>query len=187
MAQQEHLQPLLASIASMSMTPWNQWRIQNPSVRPDLLGVELADVNLTLAYLSYADLRHSDLNRTNLHRATLRYADLSSASLQKADLSKADLSFAVLQGADLSGAVLRDAKLRGANLRGACLKDADFRGADLTDALTDPNAIEGRKEGFRGGVGYLEKLALRLFPRAKEKDQRMTEGDTEPDRKDKRV
>jgi uncharacterized protein YjbI with pentapeptide repeats len=131
-------------------------RIQNPSIRPDLLGVELEDANLSFAYLSYADPRHADLSGTKLHRATLRHADLSSTKLQKADLAEADLSFSILQGADLGG-------------------------ADLDDALLDPDAIETRKKRFSGGVSYLEKLALRFFPRSKRKDRRLTDKENEPD------
>jgi len=187
MANKEHVQPLIAAIASMSMAPWNHWRIENPSICPDFLGVELAEANLSFAYLSYADLSHADLSRTNLHHATLRHADLSLTSLRNADLSEADLSYSIIKGADLRGAILRNAKLRGTNLLGANLKDADLRGADLTDALIDPNAIEGQQKRFGGGVSYLEKLALDLFARAKRKAHRLVDGATEPHHSGKHI
>ncbi len=160
MAQKEHIQPMLEAIASMNITHWNHWRIENPSVRPDLLGVELPDVDLSFAYLTYTDLRRADLSRTNLHHATLRHADLTSANLQNADLHDADLSYSILQGADLTGAILRNARLCGADLRGACLREADLRGANLKETLFDPDAVEAHKNWIAGGVGYLEKLAL---------------------------
>jgi hypothetical protein len=179
MASKEHVQPLIEAIASQSTAPWNHWRIENPNILPDLLGVELVDVNLSFADLSYADLSHADLRRTNLHHATLRHTDLSSTSLQEADLSEADLSYAVLKGADLRGAILRNAKLRGANLIGASLRNADVRGADLTDILIDAEAIERPKKWIRRGVSQLEKLALGLFARTKGEDHIV------PDRGDK--
>ncbi len=183
MASKEHIQPLIAAIASMSMTPWNLWRMEHPNILPDLLGVALPDVNLSFADLSHTDLSHADLSRTNLHHATLQHTDLSSTSLQKADLSEADLSYSILKGADLGGAILRNAKLRGTNLIGANLRDADLRGADFTDAFIEPEVIERQKEQKKWislGVSQLEKLALRLFARTKGKDH--TRPGTEPPR-----
>jgi uncharacterized protein YjbI with pentapeptide repeats len=186
-ANKEHIQPLLEAIASMSMASWNHWRIENPSIRPDLSEVKLPDTNMSFAYLTYADLSYADLSRTNLHHATLRHTDLSSTGLQKADLGEADLSYSILQGADLSGAVLRDTKLCGADLRGACFKDADLRGADLTNALLDSNAVEGQKKWFSGGISRLEKLALGIFARAKGKDHQLLDGGTKPRRFGRRI
>ena len=187
MANKEHIKPLIASMASMSMAPWNHWRIENPSIRPDFRGVELAEANLSFAYLSYTDLSHSDLSRTNLHHATLRHADLSSTRLQRADLSEADLSYSDLTGADLSGATLRNARLFGAILRNANLNDADLRGADLDDALNNPEAIEGRKTKFSGGISRIEKLALGLFARATGKNHLLLDGGTKPHRSGKHI
>jgi len=187
MANKEHVQALTMAIASMSMAPWNLWRIENPNILPDFLGVELVDINLSFAYLSRADISHADLSRTNLHHATLQYTDLSLTSLRNADLSEADLSYSILKGADLTGAILRDANLRGANLSGASLKGADLRGANLADALVDPEAIEGQKRRSSGGVSRLEKLALGLFAytkfaRAKGKDWLLLVKGTAPPR-----
>ncbi len=187
MANKEHLQPLISAIASMSMTPWNHWRIEHPNTLPDLLGVELADANLSFADLSHADLSHANLSGTNLHHATLERADLSSTSLQKADLSEADLSYSILKGADLRGAILRDARLCGTNLIGAKLKDADLRGADLTDALIYPKAIERQEKRSSGVVSRLEKLALGLLAHAKRKDRPSLDAGTEPPRSGERI
>ena len=187
MPNKEHVETLMAAIASMSMAPWNHWRIENPSIRPNLLGVELADTNLSYAYLSYADLSHADLSRTNLHHATLRYADLSSARLQGADLSEADLSYAVFHHTDLKGAILRNAKLHGANLVGADLTDADLSGADLAEALLDTHVSGKRRKRFSEGVSYLEKLAMGLFSRSKDKDLHPPERDAKPHPSDKRL
>jgi hypothetical protein len=173
MPNKEHMHALILAIASMSMALWNKWRLENPSVRPDFLGVELTDVDLSFANMSYADLSHADLSRTNLRHATLRHSDLSSTRLQKADLTESDLSFSILRGADLRGAILRNANLRGTDLVGAKLKDADLRGAEITDIQCDPNVIAEQKRRFGGGVSYLEKLALGLFTRVKGKHLQM--------------
>jgi hypothetical protein len=176
-ANKEHIQPLMAALASQSMKSWNQWRLENPSVRPDLSGVELADANLSFANLSYADIRHANLSRTNLHHANLRHADLI----------ETDLSGSILDGADLSGASLRDAKLRKANLIGANLDNANLKGADLEGVLIDTECVEGKKIGFGGGVSYLEKIALGLFARWKGKDHLHVKRETKPHRSDKHI
>ena len=97
------------------------------------------------------DLRHAQLERSDLHQA-----DFTSALLDHAKLAGADLRGVLLQcpdlgatrleragsrslcpsaiGADFSKARLEDAKLSGTNLSGAVFAYARLEGADLTDA-----------------------------------------------------
>jgi hypothetical protein len=109
MAVQEQLERLIHSI-----NEWNQWRIQQPEICPDLSG----------AYLSGANLSKANLSKANLSGADLSGADLTEACLSGADLFRAYLSRANLSGANLSGA----------NLTEAYLTEADLSGADLTEA-----------------------------------------------------
>jgi uncharacterized protein YjbI with pentapeptide repeats len=187
MASKEHLQRLIAAISPLSISSWNQWRMENPNVRPNLRGVELPGVNLSFANLSHADLSHADLRGTNFHSANLQHTDLSSTSLEKADLSEADLSYALLKAANLRSAILRNTNLHGTNLIGASLNDVDFRGADFTDALIDTEALKQPKKWFGGGISQLEKLALGLFARAQRKDRPSLDAGTKPPRSDKHV
>lgn len=62
----------------------------------------LAGLDLSGAYLRYADLSEASLYRTDLSRANLKNANLFKANLRKANLS----------GANLNGADLREADLR---------------------------------------------------------------------------
>jgi uncharacterized protein YjbI with pentapeptide repeats len=120
---------------------WNQWRKQNPHVRPDLIkadlngmdlrkadlhGVDLFGVDLSGADLSGADLSGVDLYAANLYAANLSRADLSDADLNKAHLDGADLAGAVLIIANLSGAKLAGAKLTSAHLGETILADLDL-------------------------------------------------------------
>ena len=60
---------------------WNEWRRQNPDVRPDLsgadlerqllIGVDLSGSNLRSAKLNYVDLRGANLSHANLENANL--------------------------------------------------------------------------------------------------------------------
>ena len=81
MASDEHLKLIKAGTDA-----WNQWRRDNPSVRPDL--------------------SHADLSRASLADADLNNTDLSGANLQNASLTYANLSGADLRGTNLRGAVL---------------------------------------------------------------------------------
>jgi hypothetical protein len=97
---------------------WNRWRDLNPSIHPDLSGLDLFEANLNEANLALVDL-----SRTNLSGAELRDAILFRANLSGADLSMANLR----------GAKLLEANLSGANLTGARLLETDFSGADLSE------------------------------------------------------
>jgi uncharacterized protein YjbI with pentapeptide repeats len=118
MANEQHLK-----ILEQGVEAWNQWREENPDIRPDLNG---------------ADLRRADLRRTNLSAVDLRGADLSNANLNGADLSGADLGKANLSRTYFLGAYLRrtnlsEANLRWANLNGADLSDAEFSETNLNN------------------------------------------------------
>ena len=109
----------LMALVRRGVYAWNQWRNENPSIRPDL---------------SRAELQHQ-----NLEGADLRGVDLSGAALMGADLTRADL-----RGSTLHGVKINDARawyadfgqchMRGAYLWGTDFREANFAGADLTGA-----------------------------------------------------
>jgi uncharacterized protein YjbI with pentapeptide repeats len=154
MANEEHLK-----ILQLGVEKWNEWRIANHGLVPDLSGakvsrasfkgVDLSGADLSSANFVEADLFEARLWRANLNRANLSKANLSGASLWTTNLSEADLFRANLRRAHLHGANLRDsilveadlvavvlqqADLRRANLSGAYLRRTDLTGADLTGA-----------------------------------------------------
>jgi hypothetical protein len=110
---------------------WNNWRRQEPLIRPDLQGLSLTlaqkqwgetsggPINFTNCVLRDADLRHATLIRANLAGATLHGANLSGARLQNANLRNANLSLARFDDADMACALLEGADLSGADLSGA--------------------------------------------------------------------
>lgn len=131
---------------------WNQWRISNRHIRPDLSDADLRDTMLHDANLSETDFRGAILSGANLSRANLIGANLSGANLSGANLSRANLSRAILcnttcHRADISRARLSEANLteadlmkvnlKGANLRGANLSRAKLRETDLSEAKTE--------------------------------------------------
>ena len=145
MANRQHLSTLKQGVVT-----WNQWRKENPDVRPELYdaalaGMNLSQADLTSANLNEANLSGADLREANLAGASLNDANLYEANLHKADLGFADLTFAYLSNAnltsarlwraDLTAAKLTGADLSAANLTMAMLRETDFTGANLYEAI----------------------------------------------------
>ena len=127
---------------------WNNWRSENPGIRPllageDLSELDLSGVNLSEADLAEADLFDTDLSEANLKMASLTGADLSGANLTDAELYKADLSNCFLTGANLAGAYLAEAEFKNADLRGTNLQGVDLTGADLYAADLSQSDLTG--------------------------------------------
>ncbi len=112
---------------------WNKWRRENPGVRPDLSGGDLAGMDLQSFKLADVDLEGFDLQRTDLFEADLRRANLRGANLERASLDFANLEDASLARARLASASLRWVNLRRTNLTRAHLVEADLWGCYLED------------------------------------------------------
>jgi hypothetical protein len=103
MANRQHLGLLLDGVDA-----WNQWRRDNPDVRPYL--------------------READLSRTELGGA-----DLTEAHLGQANFFSANLCGANLRGANLTGTDFCDTELYGADLTGAWIAKTRFVNVDLRE------------------------------------------------------
>ncbi len=143
---------------------WNSWRRKHRSLRPDLSGDPVSDVehqigllagavvnevmpgrapadesglsglDLTSVDLHNCDLQDVNLSRANLMLANLRGSDLRNANLGGTILTNANLSKCDLRGAMLNGAILRFATLKGAQLDGAMLRLCNLDRVDATRA-----------------------------------------------------
>lgn len=130
MANRKHL----AKLRKGRVRLWNQWRKQNPTLRPDLRGADLRSLDLSRANFSNADLCKANFSDARLFQADLSGANLSNATLHDANLRGANLSKAVLEGAYLGGALVFGADLHGADLHRADLFRAELLFADLSGA-----------------------------------------------------
>ena len=119
MADPEHLAKLKEGVGA-----WNQWRLEEPYVDPDL---------------HKADLRKFEFGDYNLD-----FVDMSGASLAEANFGFTDPalipirnehSIASFAYANLTGAGLQRAKMALVNLSGSNLNNATFEEADLTEAI----------------------------------------------------
>ncbi len=135
-------------ILKQGVEAWNQWRKQNPDIRPDLFEVDFINAQLPGANLEGARISRTNLEHANLTGACLKKSRLINVNLNGANLSEANLcdahfdtvalNSANLQRTRLIGARLFATKLNNANLSSAYILDAqinssDFIGADLTN------------------------------------------------------
>jgi hypothetical protein len=91
MANEEHL-----AILKRGVEVWNEWRMENPEIRPDLSG---------------ADLRGADLRRANLILAVLTGANISSAILFFTNFTVAILQYAVFANSELGDTIFANTDL----------------------------------------------------------------------------
>ena len=78
------------SVLMKGVDTWNQWRRDNPRLKPDLSGVglnwqPLSEVNFRHANLLESDLRWADLRGANLRKASLIKAVFRGTNLQYED------------------------------------------------------------------------------------------------------
>ena len=141
---------------------------QNPEAR---MGDNLLGMILSYTDMSYSDLHHLDLSKTqldhtdlsvvDLHGASLNWADLSESSLVDSDLREANLVGAKLINANLEGSELARAILNGAALTGANLKNCNLQGADLNWAdLSEADLTGAILSGAMLGWANLERADL---------------------------
>jgi hypothetical protein len=124
MADERHLY-----ILGQGVRAWTQWRIDNPTIIPDL-----TNASLIKAVLNGFNLRQAKLSMSDLSFAWLEGADLSRAKLVGTNFFRAKLKSAQFLGSTLLEANLREADLRKANIKEANLTDVNLRGANLTGA-----------------------------------------------------
>ena len=149
MANQEH-----ENLIHQKQRAWNDWRKENPNIKPDLSGADLRNenlrgfildnVNLSKAMLSQSLLNQAILNGANLDEAELKWAELTSSNLIGATLNRANLVETNLQDANLTDAILCNSNLYMArliqtnlsntNLENAILNNCNLQSANLINA-----------------------------------------------------
>jgi uncharacterized protein YjbI with pentapeptide repeats len=142
MSNVEHL-----SILKEGVERWNEWRNQNPGMRPDLSNGDLSITGFRGINFSRTDLSGADLFRSDLADATLTYANLNDANLNYVSLVNATLAKASLVQTDLTHANLSYANLRRAILRNADFTCAHLRHTNFSNALLYQAKFVGAKIG----------------------------------------
>jgi hypothetical protein len=124
MPNQTHL-----NILNRGVSTWNEWRVANPTIQPDLRETDLSGWKLT-----QVNFRNTLLQRAFLYGAELQSADISEANLDGTDLRVVEATNANFKGAHLRGANCRDCCASRACFSHACLQGAIFNLADLQNS-----------------------------------------------------
>lgn len=149
----EHLQ-----IFDQGLYAWNQWRMQNKKIQPDLTGMSRSEANipgidlsntiLTGANLSEANLAGANLRDCQMMGINLKEANLLGIQLKGANLTGANLKEVNLPGYDFSQIILTGINLKEANLKGSNFQGVTLEGANLKEAsLTGSNFQDARLPG----------------------------------------
>ena len=138
MSDQEHLK-----ILNRGADFWNRWRVENPTIIPDLSNTDLSQRSFRKVNFSSTQFKRSNLRKSRLRDSDFTGADLSGATLQWAVLSKSNLKNANLRCADLNRSSVRWAIATGADFTGANLKYASFVGIDLDGAVLSGASVYG--------------------------------------------
>jgi len=137
--------PEHVKILELGVEEWNQWRQENPLIRP----------NLRKAKLHGKNLQHANFNDTILRRIDLTQSDLSYATFRRADLRRADLSRSTLIKADLTSAIMIETNLERAVIDG-CLVYGISAWNILLDGADQKNLIVSKQNAPEFMVDNLE-------------------------------
>lgn len=130
-----------SEILRQGATVWNQWRKENPNVKPQLqhvnlddaylAGANLTDADFSGAYLFGTNFQDCELVRANFEDAQMADARLTLSNASYAVFRRAHLAFAELRNVNFSHADLSEAGLGGVYARESIFEDADLSGAKL--------------------------------------------------------
>jgi hypothetical protein len=148
MAKDEHV-----VLLKQGVDAWNEWRRENPDIRPDLSGADLFGENLKGANLSGAHLDGADLRQANLIEADLGGADLDGARLNRANLTEAMMAGADLREGYLLETVFGNTTLSEVNGLDQC----HHLGPSIIDFQTLENS-DPLPVAFLRGVGLPDRL-----------------------------
>jgi uncharacterized protein YjbI with pentapeptide repeats len=124
---------------------WHAWRRKHRSLRPDLSGDPISDVEHQISLLAEAVVNEVVPGRAPTDQGGLSGLDLQSFDLRNCNFRNVNLSRANLMLAKLNGSDLRDANLSGALLTSANLSDCDLRGAMMNGAILRFAMLKGAR------------------------------------------
>lgn len=125
MANEEHIK-----ILNKGFKYWNEWKLENPALNPDLTDTDLSNMDLT----NY-DLTFVDFTGTNLQYSNLSSCNISHAILNNVNLANSNLSYAVFLRAYLINANIQSSNLKHSDFSQATLPGADIGACNCTYAF----------------------------------------------------
>ena len=143
MPSKEHLKTLQCGLET-----WNDWRLKNPKIKPDLSSAnlnrhEFSGYDLSNVDFRFAELVESDLSNSNLSGSDLSGANLLRANLQGSILNQCQLMRTLFISTDLSKSKLISSYIVGAYFKGANLISTNFSKSDLRNAVFIGSNVSG--------------------------------------------
>ncbi|MEH1777090.1 pentapeptide repeat-containing protein [Nostoc sp.] len=134
MANEEHL-----AILRQGVQVWNEWRKENPHIKPDLTRVRFKRLsnydkaNFSETNLSEADFSGNFLNEINFSKANLIKVNLGLSNLHYINFNRANLSEAIIVNAYINETNFSAANLSKANLYLSRFINSKFNKANLAN------------------------------------------------------
>ncbi|MEA5488947.1 MULTISPECIES: pentapeptide repeat-containing protein [Pseudanabaena] len=134
MANQEHLK-----IFRQGISVWNQWRKENPDLKPDLSHADLSDIDLSNTNILNADMSHADLSESNFNNTKFFSVNLASSIFKNTNFIR--VVFSRTKGLARVGEMYfldsidpnKCFDFNNTNLSYAILRKADFSGTSLSE------------------------------------------------------
>ena len=121
-------------LREMKIQEYNNWRMENLTITPDISGENFSGNDLSGAYLNEVPCIRTNFSSCNLTKANLVQADLSMANLEGANLSEALLMYCEMKECNLVNADLTRANFMWANLQGSNLTNSKILKTNFVEA-----------------------------------------------------
>ena len=166
MANPEHLK-----IFNKGVEVWNNWRKNNPEIKPDLQDIKISapdlinmiNMDLSIVNLVRAKFSNVDLSNTNLCGANLADSIFSNVDLTHTDLSSAYLTSATFVNAMLPDVNFISAVIINTNIKTALLDGADLNGSFIGFTMfcdTNLSKVENIDKCIPVGPNYIDYYTL---------------------------
>ena len=132
----------LIKLLNCEAAVWDKWRDDNPSIRPDLCGIDLSGKDLSGRDFHYVNFQNAILIGTNFSDCNLSSANFTAAQMQNCTINHtlaewADFSDACLDNATLMGSCFEKASMERVSMHKVNAARSSFLGACLRGAALD--------------------------------------------------
>ena len=147
-------------LTNCQIEEFNRWRINNPTTKLVISGIDFVRKDLSGAYLNGIASASTNFSDCNLARINLVQADLSEANFEGANLTDAILMYAEMKGCNLAGSNLTRTNLMWANLQ-----DSNLSGCKLSKTIfVQANLMNAKLDNVYKNGAYLKFAKLKGTP-----------------------
>lgn len=141
MANKEYVEILKSGISN-----WNEWRIKNPDIRPDLSGLSFYDIfdkSNDIYYIPSLD--NANFDRCNLRNAQMRDCEFINCTFIDAELHMSDCCYAYFYECKFINTRMRLSRIGSTTYNNCILNNCDLSYSSAEETEFDECIIEGTK------------------------------------------